>query len=200
MTEPGNELAAGVGGQGRLRASRADREQVVDMLKTAFAQGRLDRHEFDSRVARALVSRTYADLTALTTGIPARSARARPPEPAREPPDPARESVSKAAVVATASATAALFGMLPVMMLTPPWPSFVLPVALVWFVLAMAVPTGWVVLLHAWIVKRAGRQSAQGLPPGSGGTASQRPQVPGMRPPRRGSPLGRGHALGCSCH
>jgi len=38
----------------------------------------------------------------------------------------------------------------------------------------MAVPTGWLVLLHEWLDKRAGRQSAQGLPPGAGGAASQR--------------------------
>lgn len=168
MTEPGNGLAAGAGSHGRLRASRADREQVVDVLKTAFVQGRLDRDEFDLRVGRALASRTYADLAALTTDIPTRLARARPLEPARE-------SVSKKAVVATACATAALIGMLPVMMLTPPWPPFVLPVAVVWFVLVMAVPTGWLVLLHDWLDKRAGRQSAQGLPPGAGGAASQHP-------------------------
>jgi hypothetical protein len=154
MTEPGNELAAGAGGQGRLRASHADREQVVDMLKTAFVQGRLDRDEFDLRVGRALASRTCADLAALTADIAARLPRARPPEPARE-------SVSKKAVVAMASATAALIGLWPVMMLTPPWPPFVLPVAVVWFVLAMAVPTGWLALLHDWLDKRAGRQSAR---------------------------------------
>ncbi len=154
MTEPGNELAAGAGGQGRLRASDADREQVIDMLKTAFVQGRLDRDEFDLRVGRALASRTCANLAALTADIPARLARARPPEPARE-------SVSKKAVVAVAAATAAFVGMSPVMMLTPPWPPFVLPVAMIWFVLAMAVPTGWLALLHDWLDKRAGRQSAR---------------------------------------
>jgi hypothetical protein len=157
ITEPGNELAARAGGRGRLRASRADREQVIDMLKTAFMQGRLDRDEFGLRVGRALGSRTYADLAALTADIPARQARARSPEPARE-------SVSKKAVVAMAGATAALIGLWPVMMLAPPYPSFVLPVALVWFVLVMAVPTGWLALLHDWLVKRARRQSGPGFP------------------------------------
>jgi hypothetical protein len=168
MARPGNELAAGAGGQGRLRASRVEREQVIDVLKAAFVQGRLDRDEFDLRVGRALASRTYADLAALTADIPARPARARPPEPARE-------SVSKKAVAATACATAAWIGLWPVMMLRPPWPSFVLPVALIWFVLAMAVPTGWVVLLHDWLGKRARRQSTRRLPPSAGGAASQRP-------------------------
>ena len=153
MAEPGNELAARAGGQGYLQASQADREEVIDMLKTAFVQGRLDRDEFDLRVGRALASRTYADLAALTADIPVRLARGRLPEPARE-------SVSKKAVVAMACATVALIGLLPVMMMRPPWPRFVLPAAVVWFVLAMAVPTGWLALLNDWFDKRAGRRAA----------------------------------------
>lgn len=159
MTKPGNELAAGAGGHGRLRATHADREQVIDVLKTAFVQGRLDRDEFGLRVDRALASRTYADLAAITADIPARLARARPPEPSPG-------SVNKKAVAAMACATGALIGILPVMMLTPPWPRYVLPVALVWFVLVMVVPAGWLALLHHWLDKRAGRQSAQGAATG----------------------------------
>ena len=146
MTEPGNELAAGAGGQGLLRASDADREQVIDVLKTAFVQGRVDRDEFGLRIGWALASQTYADLAALTADIPARLARPRPPQPARE-------SVSKKAVAAMACATAALIGLWPVMMMTPPWPHFVLPVAALWFVLAIAVPTGWIALLRDWLDK-----------------------------------------------
>jgi hypothetical protein len=156
MAEPGNELAAGAGSQGHLQASHADREEVIDTLKTAFVQGRLDQDELDLRVGRALASRTYADLDTLTADIPTRLARARPPEPHRE-------SVSKPAVVAAACATAALIGLLPVMLMRPPWPSFVLPLATLWFVLAMAVPTGWLALLDDWLGKRASRRSAQGL-------------------------------------
>lgn len=156
MGEPGNELAAGAGGLGHRQASHADREEVVGMLKTAFVQGRLDRDEFELRVGRALASGTYADLAALTADIPARLARARPPEPHRE-------SVSRTAVVATACATAALIGLLPVMMMRPPWPRFVLPLATLWFVLAVAVPAGWLALLDDWLAKRAGRRSLRGL-------------------------------------
>jgi hypothetical protein len=70
MAGPGDEIAAGVGGRGRLRASHADREQVIEVLKGAFVQGRLDRDEFDLRVGRALASRTSAGLAALTADIP----------------------------------------------------------------------------------------------------------------------------------
>ena len=38
---PGDRGAAGAMGHGRLRASDADREQVIDTLKAAFVQGRL---------------------------------------------------------------------------------------------------------------------------------------------------------------
>ena len=167
MAGPGDEIAAGAGGRGRLRASHADREQVIEVLKAAFVQGRLDRDEFDLRVGRALASRTYADLAALTADIPARLTRARLPEPARE-------SVNKKAVAAMAWATAAFIGVWPVMILALDGSSFAVPVVVVWFVLSMAVPTGWLLLMHDWLDKRAGRQSAQGLPPGAGGEASRR--------------------------
>ena len=40
MAGPGDEIAAGAGGRGHLRASHADREQVIGVLKAAFVQGR----------------------------------------------------------------------------------------------------------------------------------------------------------------
>src|SRR5216110_986159 len=46
--EPGNEMAAGATGRGRLRASHADREHVIAMLKAAFVQGRLTKDELDA--------------------------------------------------------------------------------------------------------------------------------------------------------
>src|SRR5215472_7906586 len=70
-TGPGDEKAAGGPGRGFLRASHADRERVIAVLKAAFIQGRLTKDEFDSRVGRALGSRTYAELAALIADIPA---------------------------------------------------------------------------------------------------------------------------------
>src|SRR6516165_6405031 len=70
-TGPGDEKAAGGPGRGHFRASHADRERVIAVLKVAFIQGRLTKDEFDSRVGRALGSRTYAELAALTADIPA---------------------------------------------------------------------------------------------------------------------------------
>jgi hypothetical protein len=68
-----------------MRASHADREQVIDMLKTAFVQGRLAKDELDLRVGQVLASRTYADLGALTADIPTGPVRAPSPNPARKP-------------------------------------------------------------------------------------------------------------------
>ena len=78
MAGPGDEIAAGAGGRGHLRASHADREQVIGMLKAAFVQGCLTKDELDMRVGQALASRTYADLAALTTDLPAGLARSQP--------------------------------------------------------------------------------------------------------------------------
>ena len=71
MAGPEDEMAAGAGGRGHMRASHADREQVVDVLKAAFVHGRLTKDEFDLRVGQAFASRTVAELAALTADVPA---------------------------------------------------------------------------------------------------------------------------------
>jgi hypothetical protein len=164
MTGPGDEVVAGAGGRGRLRASHADRERVIEVLKASFVQGRLDRDEFDLRVGRALASRTYADLATLTADIPARPARARPPEPPRESANKRRK-----AAAALACATPAIVGMLVTLPPMPDGSPLAVPVTVLMCVLFGAVATGWLVLFHAWLGERAGRQSPQGLPPGGGG-------------------------------
>src|SRR5690242_595156 len=72
-----------------LRASHADRDQVIGLLKAAFVQGRLDRDEFDARIGQALASRTCAELAAATAGIPAGLTAA----PPRRPPARARRRI-----------------------------------------------------------------------------------------------------------
>ena len=77
-TGPQDPAAAG---RDRLRASHADREQVIDTLKTAFVHGRLTRDELDVRAGRALAARTHADLAALTADIPPGPAATGPRRP-----------------------------------------------------------------------------------------------------------------------
>lgn len=83
MAGPGDEMSAGAGGRGHLRASHADRERVIDVLKAAFVQGMLAKDEFELRVAQTLASRTYAELAVLTADMPAGLAAAKPSQPAR---------------------------------------------------------------------------------------------------------------------
>ncbi|MFF8263948.1 DUF1707 domain-containing protein [Streptomyces virginiae] len=54
-----------------LRASDADRDRVVERLRDAVAEGRLDMDEFEERLEAAYKSRTYAELEPLTADLPA---------------------------------------------------------------------------------------------------------------------------------
>ena len=71
MTGQGEEIAAAEGRErGGLRASDADREQVIGALKAAFVQGRLTRDELGARADQVYASRTYAELAAVIADIP----------------------------------------------------------------------------------------------------------------------------------
>lgn len=45
-----------------LRVSNQDREQVVEHVKAAYAEGRFDKFEFDDRLDRAMTARVHGDL------------------------------------------------------------------------------------------------------------------------------------------
>jgi hypothetical protein len=74
----GDQGAADAAARGYLRASDADREQVIGVLKAAFVQGRLTKAELDARVGQTFASRTYGELAALTADLPAGLARTQP--------------------------------------------------------------------------------------------------------------------------
>lgn len=76
----GDEIAPAAGDSGHLRASHADREQVISILKAAFIQGLVGKDEFDLRVGQALAPRTCAELAALIADLPL----AQPSRPARK--------------------------------------------------------------------------------------------------------------------
>ena len=65
-------------GTSHLRASDADRDRAVDLLRTAFVEGRLTNDEYDERVALAYSARTYGDLTRLIADLPAPAHAASP--------------------------------------------------------------------------------------------------------------------------
>jgi hypothetical protein len=106
-------------GRDRLRVGHADREQVIETLKTAFVDGRLAKDEFDARAGRALAARTRADLIALTADIPAVPApggAARPAAPAAggaaPRPAPARSRPLAKASAASAGLLVFAFGLI----------------------------------------------------------------------------------------
>ncbi|MFJ6996516.1 MULTISPECIES: DUF1707 domain-containing protein [unclassified Streptomyces] len=76
----------------RLRASDDDREAVVERLRDAAAEGRIDFDELDARLEQALTSKTYAELAELTADLP------RPATPADRPPLVLKGGMSGASV------------------------------------------------------------------------------------------------------
>ena len=52
-----------------LRASDADRDRVIELLRAAVADGRLDPAEFDQRLDAALAARTVDALAPLTADL-----------------------------------------------------------------------------------------------------------------------------------
>src|SRR5215467_10869434 len=54
-----------------MRASDDDRQQVVDRLRGALADGRLKMDEFEERMGLALQAVSYGDLVPLCADLPA---------------------------------------------------------------------------------------------------------------------------------
>jgi hypothetical protein len=55
---------------GALRASDADRDQIVDRLHKASTEGRIASDELEQRVSQALKARTYSELEATVADLP----------------------------------------------------------------------------------------------------------------------------------
>jgi len=177
MAEPPDQRPAAAG-RGHLRASHADREQVIGALKAAFVQGRLAKDEFDLRVGQALAARTYAELAAVTADLPAGLAAAQAAQPDR-PAQPARPVRAQGEepmrhpgrMIAVATA---VYGGAWVLFLSPVGgnrATFLLifsgfiPYLLAWFVAVVN-------MIALWREKRSGGQSSRR--PGVGGQASRR--------------------------
>jgi hypothetical protein len=102
----GDDSAARARHRGRMRASDADREQVIDTLKAAYAYGLVTKEEFDDRVSQSLTSRTIAELALVTAdipaGLPAAPSTLSPPPAKAHPPARATLKPGERAVVAAA--------------------------------------------------------------------------------------------------
>ncbi|HEU5331840.1 MAG TPA: DUF1707 domain-containing protein [Actinocrinis sp.] len=82
-----NDFIDGAGD--RVRVGDAERDSAAAALGEHYSEGRLDRAEFDARLADALAARTRGDLAVLFTDLPKSgqlvALEARPPSPARAP-------------------------------------------------------------------------------------------------------------------
>jgi Domain of unknown function (DUF1707) len=75
-----------------IRASDADREHAVGMLRDGFAAGRLTLAEFDERTTAAFTSRTWGELRELTKDLPMPGQRGfLPPAPVVPRPRPSEQ-------------------------------------------------------------------------------------------------------------
>jgi Domain of unknown function (DUF1707) len=222
MAEPRDHMSAAAG-RGHLRASHADREQAIDVLKAAFVHGLLDKDEFDLRVGQALASRTYADLAAVAGDIPARLSAAQPPRA----PAPAQPwlTMHKAITWGACMVIAATIGVVAATF-TNNMGIFYLSA----FAFIGATVVAGTMIVEAWDQQRSRRQLPQGPAAGSGDQASRptapgaeaeplpqidqgkqhpaeaspvrlrRPQLSGSRPRHRRRPRGHDYAIGCAGH
>jgi Domain of unknown function (DUF1707) len=112
MAGPGDEVAAAAAG--RLRASHANREQVIATLKAAFVQGRLTKGELDAQLGQTFAARTYADLAALTADLPAGPADAvSPRRAAGAQPRPPKSNAAKAGICVVIAVAVAVIVSIP---------------------------------------------------------------------------------------
>src|SRR6516162_9999240 len=61
-----------------VKASDADREHAIGVLREAFAEGRLTAEEHSARVGQAYAARTYAELATVSADLPAGPSAHRP--------------------------------------------------------------------------------------------------------------------------
>jgi len=181
MAGSGDEVT-GPADHGHLRASDADREQVIDVLKAAFVQGRLTRDELDLRVGQALNSRTYAEQAAAIAGLPAGLVRSgqRGSSPRRTQ-SRARDNAEVRTglrVTSMSIVLAALFWVIAIVA-RDNGAAFIAAFGTTGVVLAASALTGSVAL-GSWLDKRRGRQPPHPL---AGGQASSFRHLP-LRPSR----------------
>ena len=168
MTGPGDEMAEA--GGGHLRASHADREQAIEVLKAAFVQGRLAKDEFDLRTGQTFTARTHAELAAVTADIPAGVAAVQPP------PTLARVQAQKPAGRVKAIGWGAGL-IIPLAALGAVFTVAGHNVALfLLFVMAFvgATAVAWGAMIEARVQQRARGQLPRGPAPGAGGRTSRR--------------------------
>ena len=192
MAGSGDEKAAGPAGY--LRASDADREQVIDVLKAAFVQGRLTRDELDFRVGQALKSRTYAEQAAVVADLPAGLIRAGQPGSRPRRTQGNAEVRTGLRVVSASAVLAALFWVIAIVT-RDNGAAFIAAFGTTCVVLGASALTGSVAL-GSRLDKRRGSQPPRPL---ASGQAAQLPaSCASAEPMRRRGPVAASLPAGCA--
>jgi hypothetical protein len=150
---PGDQGAAA---GGYLRASHADREQVIAVLKAAFVHGMLTKEELDARADQTFASRTHGELAALTADLPAGLTAATPP--GKTVAAQAGPSANKALLWGSWVVVLLIVGFMSGASLASPYFALVVGV----LPLLITVPVAGTLTFDAWREKRSHGQ----LPPG----------------------------------
>ncbi|MFF2547188.1 DUF1707 and DUF4190 domain-containing protein [Kitasatospora sp. NPDC058063] len=121
---PGKQSAGGwqpvpapaVSSQAAMRAGHADRDRTLDVLKAAFAEGRLSVQEYEQRHEAVAAAQTYGQLAVLVADLPsgpmtAPPAAAGPPVPATFMAVPPPVQARPTNVLAVVSLVASLVGL-----------------------------------------------------------------------------------------
>ncbi len=172
---------------GRMRASHEDREQVIEVLKDAFAQGRLTQDELDTRAGQAFASRTYSELAALTADIPAEPPAESAVGPAARPAGTPARTLAKA-VLRSGICLLVPFALAGVIALTSA--TGLVPLAFLSGVAAVIAASGFLGygVVDAWQERRSRgqlpprpRRDGWGLEGGPPGRTGRDPAPPGAR-------------------
>jgi hypothetical protein len=166
-----------------MRASHADREHVIGVLKAAFVQGRLEQDEFGLRVGQTFAARTYGELAAVTADLPAGLATAQPPQPARAP---GGGRVLRAAIVTTVATATVLYAAMWLVALALPKSGLdhdphagIALAGTATYVYFLVLLGAVVQILTDWLDRRSGRQPPRRPASGAGSQAS--PRLPSAR-------------------
>jgi hypothetical protein len=95
-----------------MRAADRDREEIAEILREAYAEGRLDHTELDERTGAAFRAQTWGELRRLTADIPRPApAASLPANELRRPGPPlARRALSLSTLMLTAAFACVVIG------------------------------------------------------------------------------------------
>ena len=140
----------------RLMASDTDRDQAVNTLTAAFAQGRLTREELDLRAGQAFAARTGAELAALTADLPAAPSGT---QPVRKPARARSRLLADRAVTWCAWGLVTPVLIAAIVMVPDPTPTNNEPIGKILFLLMVVYFVSWLVvgaqMLATWYQQRS---------------------------------------------